>query len=91
MALVEAFWHGKPCVGTRVSGIPEVLTDGVEGLLCEPRRPDLLAAALGRLLDDAGLRERLGRAAQQSVMKRGLTRDHMIEAHLRLYREVVAC
>jgi colanic acid/amylovoran biosynthesis glycosyltransferase len=45
----------------------DVVEDGVNGLLVEPGDPDALAAALGRLLGDPGLADRLGRAAAQTA------------------------
>jgi glycosyltransferase involved in cell wall biosynthesis len=47
-----------------VGGIPEVITDGCDGLLVAPEDPASLAAAVGRLLDDDNLREKLGAAAR---------------------------
>lgn len=47
--LLEALAMGKPCVSTNVAGIPEVVTEGETGFLCEPGDPDGLAAAMLRL------------------------------------------
>ena len=49
-AVLEAMCAARPVVATRVGGIPEVMTDGVHGLLVEPRRPAALAAALETLI-----------------------------------------
>ena len=64
IANLEAMAAGLPVVATRTGAIPEVVSDGVQGLLCEPGDAAGLAAALGRLLVDAELRHRLGRAAR---------------------------
>lgn len=64
---LEAMSSGLPLVGTNVGGIPEIIDDGVSGLLVEPRRPDQLAAAYLRLLGDADLRTRLGAGARARV------------------------
>jgi glycosyltransferase involved in cell wall biosynthesis len=67
IALLEAMAAGLPCVATNVGGIPEVVTDGRDGLLVEPGDPDALATALGKVLADDGLRAELGwRAAARS-------------------------
>ena len=63
IALLEAMATGVAPVATRVGGMPEVITDGRDGLLVPPGDPDALAAALGKVLDDAGLRADLGRQA----------------------------
>ena len=65
--LLEAQSQGLPCVATRVSAIPELIEDGVTGVLTPPGDPDALAAALGRLLRDRGLRLRLGAAGERRV------------------------
>ena len=65
--LLEAQSQGLPCVATRVSAIPELIEDGVTGLLCPPGNPDALAAAIERLLRDRGLRRRLAVAGERRV------------------------
>jgi len=64
--LIEAFCRGRPAVASRVGGIPDLVEDGVNGLLVEPEDPDALAAALVRVLEDRALAERLGSGAQAS-------------------------
>jgi glycosyltransferase involved in cell wall biosynthesis len=63
LALMEALVLGVPVVATRVGGIPEGVTDGVEGLLVPPSRPDLLAHAIETLARDPELRARMSTAA----------------------------
>jgi glycosyltransferase involved in cell wall biosynthesis len=65
--LLEAMAAGVPVVASAVSGIPEVLTDGVNSRLVPPARPDLLAGVLAELLCDAQQRARLAAAGQQFV------------------------
>ena len=65
--LLEAMALGTPCVSTPVTGIPEAIDDERTGLLVQERRPDELAVALARVLDDAALRVRLARAARARV------------------------
>ena len=65
--LVESFCRGRGVVGTRAGSIPDLVEDGVAGLLVAPDDPDALAAALVRVLGDRGLAERLGQAARASA------------------------
>jgi glycosyltransferase involved in cell wall biosynthesis len=64
VALMEALALELPVVATDVGGIPELVTDGVEGLLVPPRRPDLLADALIAVIEDPVRRAAMGDAAR---------------------------
>jgi glycosyltransferase involved in cell wall biosynthesis len=64
MALLEAMAYGMAPVATRVGGIPELVEDGVEGLLVEPGDPAALAAALRQLVAEPELRARLAAGAR---------------------------
>ena len=68
--LVEAMAAGTPVIATAVSGIPELVTDGVNGLLVEPEQPEQLADALVRLHADPEEADRLRAAARATVSKR---------------------
>jgi glycosyltransferase involved in cell wall biosynthesis len=65
--LVEAMACGLPVVSTRLSGIPELIEDGVEGLLVAPNDPKALATAVERLLKHATLARALGVAGRRKV------------------------
>jgi glycosyltransferase involved in cell wall biosynthesis len=68
---IEAMSCGVPVVATTGGALPEVVGVSEEtGLLVEPNNPEALVAAIGRLLDDAALRERLGAAGRTRVMER---------------------
>jgi glycosyltransferase involved in cell wall biosynthesis len=68
--LVEAMACATPVVTTGVSGIPELVSDGVNGLLVEPDDHVALADAIERLRADRALAERLGRAGADTVRER---------------------
>jgi glycosyltransferase involved in cell wall biosynthesis len=65
--VVEAFCRGRGIVGSRVGGIPDLVEDGVTGILVPPGDPEALADALVRVLSDSSLAERLGAAALTAV------------------------
>ncbi len=88
MVILEAMACGVPCVATRVSGHPEAIEDGVNGLLVEPDAPAQLADACLRLLADPALRARFAEAARQRAADRfGIERQR--DAYLAIYRELV--
>jgi colanic acid/amylovoran biosynthesis glycosyltransferase len=65
--VIEAFLRGRAVVGSRAGGTPDIVEDGVNGLLVEPGDPVALAAAVERILDDDELAARLGAAAAASA------------------------
>ena len=68
VVLMEAMASGVPVVASRLSGIPELVKDGVSGLLVAPGDADGLASAVARLHDDAALRRRLAERGRQVVL-----------------------
>jgi len=87
LALLEAMAAGRPVIASRVGGIPDVVREGIEGLLVPARDPAALAVAIGRLLSDAALRERMGEAARARV-EASFSARAMADATCALYDEV---
>jgi hypothetical protein len=67
VALMEAMAAGAPVLASRLSGIPELIDDGVSGLLVEPGDPEALAGAMRRLAEDQHLAHTLGGAGARRV------------------------
>lgn len=65
--VVEAFCRGRGVVASNVGGIPDIVEDGVSGVLVPPDNAEALADSLVRVLSDPGLAERLGAAAHVAV------------------------
>jgi glycosyltransferase involved in cell wall biosynthesis len=86
-ALLEALSCGVAVVGTRTGGVPELIEDGVTGLLVPPADVLALADGVCTLLEDVGLRQRLGAAARQRVEER-FSVAKVVPEMLGLYRAV---
>ncbi len=74
VVLMEATSVGAPIVATAVGGVPQVITDEVNGLLVPPGEPDSLARAVDRLVADPLLRHRLGKQAMADASRYDITR-----------------
>lgn len=89
LSVMEYMEAGKPVVSTRVGGLPDLVEDGVNGLLVEPQDPAALAAALVTVLRDPERAARMGEAG-----RRRRRQEFSIEATARnvgeLYRELYA-
>ena len=68
--LLEAMACGLPVVSTPIGGIPEIVTDGMDGLLVPPGDHQAIADAVQRLAADTGLRARLAAGARRTVVNR---------------------
>ena len=70
LTVLEAMAAGKPVVATAVGGVPELVEDGVSGILVPPRDLHALAQGILRLARDADLRNQMGKAAQERALER---------------------
>jgi len=70
VVLMEALAHSRPVVATRVGGIPELIEDGVTGLLVDPDDMAGLADALSRVIQDPSWARRLGENGRAFVQQR---------------------
>jgi glycosyltransferase involved in cell wall biosynthesis len=84
LAVLEAMAQRLPVLISRVGGNPEIIDDGVEGLLLPANDPVALAAAIKKLGADPALRRRLGEAGHRRVL-RDFSFAKMVEAYEALY------
>jgi glycosyltransferase involved in cell wall biosynthesis len=88
VSLLQASSAGVAILASAAGGIPEAVRDGINGLLVPPGDAAALGAALGRLLDDATLRRRLGEGGRE-LMRREFSIDAMVEGNLAVYSELL--
>jgi glycosyltransferase involved in cell wall biosynthesis len=86
-AVLEYMAAGRPIVATAVGATPELIEDGVHGLLVPPGDDTALAAAIGRLLEDRELACRLGDAARRRAVER-YSRAAMVRRFEEFYRKL---
>jgi glycosyltransferase involved in cell wall biosynthesis len=87
-SILDAMACGKPVVATRTGGIPEIVDDGVTGLLVPPRDAQALADAIMTLLNDEPLRARMG-AAGLALVREQFTVERMVAATIAVYEQVL--
>jgi glycosyltransferase involved in cell wall biosynthesis len=89
MAILEGMASGRALVATAVGEVPNVVRDGVTGLLVPAEDEELLAAKIVELLRDSALRERLGTAARR-LIEAEFSAERMTEDYLKVYEEAIA-
>lgn len=89
LVIPQAFATAKPAIGSRVGGIPEILTDGVNGFLVERDNDEHLADRMLRLANDPALARRLGEAAREFA-EQELAVDVKMRQLVDSYRKTIA-
>lgn len=79
MAIIEAMASGLPIVATNVGGIPDLVQDGVNGILVEPGFPERLAAALLQLITNIELRQCMRKKSAQMAEERYDIEQHVLK------------
>jgi glycosyltransferase involved in cell wall biosynthesis len=88
VCLLEAQAAGVPVVAGRAGGIPEAVSEGKSALLVEPHNRAELVTNLLRLLQDAGLRARMGQAGR-AYMAKEFSPAAMVSGNLAVYQELL--
>jgi glycosyltransferase involved in cell wall biosynthesis len=88
LTLLEAMARGRPVIASAVGGVPEVVEDGISGLLVPPGKPEALAAALGELRRRPRAADALGAAAAARV-RTEFTWSRAVERFEAVYDEVL--
>jgi glycosyltransferase involved in cell wall biosynthesis len=89
VAWLEAMAMGKAVVASRTGPGPEIIDDGINGLLCNPFDPQSIAGAIINLLQDSQLRRAFGSAAREKAVER-FSVDVVVQQNLEFYQRVIA-
>jgi len=84
LAIIEAMSASKPVIGSRVGGIPEMVEDGVNGLLCRPGDAASAAHCIVKMFEDPALGRSMGEAGKKKFLER-FTLGRMVSEIERLY------
>jgi glycosyltransferase involved in cell wall biosynthesis len=87
-SVMDAMYAGLPVAATRVGGIPEMVEDGVDGLLVPARDPAALAGALARLARGTDERKRMGEKAREKAWAR-FSAARMVRDYQTLYERLL--
>lgn len=89
LVCVEAMYAGIPLVATKVGGIPEIVEDGVTGILVPPKDDDAIAKAIINLLENRNLRETLAANARKRVQDH-FSADRMAKDVINIYEQLLS-
>jgi glycosyltransferase involved in cell wall biosynthesis len=86
--LLEAMSHGLPVVCSRIGGLPEIVEDGINGLLYEPGNVDKLTDRIRTLWQNPALCQKLGEAGKRKVLE-GYAAERLLDRLLGIYENVI--
>lgn len=85
---LEAGVMGKPIIASNIGGIPEIIENGVTGILVPPNNPEKLTEAIMELIENEGLRKKMGENGR-IVVWRKFNPEHIVSQHIKLYKDLV--
>ncbi|MCL2567056.1 MAG: glycosyltransferase [Alphaproteobacteria bacterium] len=88
LVYVEAMMFAKPTIGTNVSAIPEVVENGITGILFEPENTESLKAAIIKLIENPELRKQMGKAGRKRYEEK-FTAEIMANNLLEYYNSII--
>jgi N-acetyl-alpha-D-glucosaminyl L-malate synthase BshA len=88
LTLLEGMSSGLPMVATNVGGIPEIIQDGVNGIIVPAKNPEAIASQLINLIKEPGLRTKLGTKARETILEK-YTSEKIVNEYLKVFREVL--
>ncbi|NLL11956.1 MAG: glycosyltransferase family 4 protein [Fibrobacter sp.] len=87
--VAEAMACGLPVIATAVNGTPELIEDGIDGLLIEPENSKSIEDAVLRLLGESGLYDAIKSRARESILRKKITWDTSAITFCDIYKKVL--
>jgi len=88
ISIIEAMAAGLPVIATNVGGIPEIITNGENGILVPPENPQALAEAISDLIEHPDKRKALAENGKQRVVT-NFTDEIMVKKYMEVYRNII--
>ncbi|MBN1871175.1 MAG: glycosyltransferase [Candidatus Omnitrophica bacterium] len=88
ICLIEAMAKGKPVIGTNVGGIPEVIKDGINGLIIPSEDSSKMAESIKIIIEDGALARKMGEAGRK-IFEEKFTHEHMMGQIERIYDDLI--
>jgi len=88
VVLLEAMASGVPVIGSKTGGIPDIIADGINGLLVPPGDPEALASAIMKILNNHELAEKFAQEGLRTVKER-FSWDKISDQFIEIYQEVL--
>lgn len=89
IVILEAMAAKRPVVATRAGGVPEIITDGVNGLLVESGNPEAIAEGIDRIISNPELREKVAEQGYRDVRSK-FSLEKMVEETEKVYQKALA-
>jgi len=86
LVLLEAMAHGKPVVATRIIGTSELVKSGLNGILVEPKNPEMLAEAIIQMLSEKDYAEQLGKNGE--LFSKNFSWEKAVLGYINVYQEL---
>jgi len=87
-SILEGYAYGLPIVAYAIDGIPELIDDGIDGVVVSPNKPDELASAIVRVLENPVRAESMGMVGREKVASR-FTLAHCADEHARIFHKLI--
>jgi len=88
LTLLEGMSSGLPMIATNVGGIPEIIENGMNGVIVPPKNPEAIANQIINLIKDPELRTQLGTKARETILEK-YTSEKVVNEYIKVFNDVI--